>query len=227
LPRGDGRRLSARHSVHDSASSRAQLPDRPLPVAVLLAKCSQRSNENPSQYIYNALYHVSMNETAASTIRGARARSGLTQVQLAVKANVAQSVVSAYESARREPSLETLRKLVSAAGFDLNVVLVPSPSPSPSPRRGSVEINRSPLLRTLGTLGATDVRLFGSVARGDDGPDSDIDLLVDIAPDIGLFALGRMRSEAERILGSSVDIVPANSLKPDVAERALAEAISL
>ena len=106
-------------------------------------------------------------------------------------------------------------------------MLVPSPSPSPSPRRGSVEINRSRLLRTLGTLGATDVRLFGSVARGDDGPDSDIDLLVDIAPDIGLFALGRMRSEAERILGSSVDIVPANSLKPDVAERALAEAISL
>ena len=40
-------------------------------------------------------------------------------------------------------------------------------------------------------------------------------------------ALGRMRSGAERILGSSLDIVPVNSLKPDVAERALAEAISL
>jgi len=69
--------------------------------------------------------------------------------------------------------------------------------------------------------------LFGSRLKGEARPDSDIDLLVDIAPDIGLFALGRMRSEAERILGSSVDIVPANSLKPDVAERALAEAISL
>jgi predicted nucleotidyltransferase/DNA-binding XRE family transcriptional regulator len=166
-----------------------------------------------------------MAETAASTIRGARERAGLTQVQLAAKANIAQSVVSAYESSRREPSLETLRRLVSAAGFDLDVVLVPA-APMSS-RSRSVEGNRSRLLRSLRSLGATNVRLFGSVARGDDGPESDIDLLVDIAPDIGLFALGRMRSEAERILGSSVDIVPSNSLKPGVAERVLAEAISL
>jgi uncharacterized protein len=166
-----------------------------------------------------------MNETAASTLRDARARARLTQVELAAKANVAQSVVSAYESSRREPSLETLRKLVSAAGFDLDVVLIPAP-PTSSKRR-SVEGNRSRLLRTLGDLGARDVKLFGSVARGDDGPESDIDLLVDIPPEIGLFALGRMRSAAERILGSSVDIVPANSLKPDVADRVLAEAIAL
>jgi hypothetical protein len=166
-----------------------------------------------------------MNETAASTLRGARVRARLTQVELAAKANVAQSVVSVYESSRREPSLETLRKLVSAAGFDLDVVLVPS-MPASS-KRQSVEDNRSRLLRTLRSFGANNVRLFGSVARGDDGPDSDIDLLVDVAPGVGLFALGRMRSEAERILGSSVDIVPANSLKPDVAQRVLAEAISL
>jgi predicted nucleotidyltransferase len=74
-------------------------------------------------------------------------------------------------------------------------------------------------------MGASNVRLFGSVARRDDRPDSDIDLFVDIAPDIGLFALGKMRSEAERILGSRVGIVPADGLKPDVAERVLAEAI--
>jgi hypothetical protein len=118
-----------------------------------------------------------------------------------------------------------LRKLVSAAGFDLDLVLVPS-APTSS-RRRSVEGNRSRLLRTLRALGATNVQLFGSVARGDDGPESDIDLLVYVAPGVGLFALGRMRSEAERILGSSVDLVPANSLKPDVAERVLAEAVSL
>ena len=168
---------------------------------------------------------MNVNETAASTLRGARARARMTQVELAAKANVAQSVVSAYESSKREPSLETLRRLVSAAGFDLDVVLVPA-TPTSS-RRRSVENSRGRLLRALRSLGATNVRLFGSVARGDDGPDSDIDLLVDVAPDVGLFALGRMRSEAERILGRSVDIVPANSLKPDVANRVLAEAVSL
>lgn len=83
------------------------------------------------------------------------------------------------------------------------------------------------LQRTLGRLGARNIRLFGSVARGDDGPDSDVDLLVDVAPDVGLFALGRMRSEAERVLGTPVDVVPANSLKSDVVERVLAEAIAL
>ena len=166
-----------------------------------------------------------MNETAASTIRGARVSARLTQVQLAAKANVAQSVISAYESSSREPSLETLRKLVAAAGFDLDVQLIPS-APK-SARRKSVDGNASRLRRAFRLLGGSNVRLFGSVARGDDGPDSDIDLLVDVAPDVGLFALGRMRSEAERILGSSVDVVPANSLKQDVAQRVLLEAISL
>jgi predicted nucleotidyltransferase len=101
------------------------------------------------------------------------------------------------------------------------------PSPPTSSKRKSIEGNRSRLIRTLRSFGANNVRLFGSVARGDDEPDSDIDLLVDITPDVGLFALGMMRREAERILGSSVDIVPANSLKPDVAERVLAEAVAL
>lgn len=90
-----------------------------------------------------------------------------------------------------------------------------------------MEHNAGRLLRVLSSLGARNVRLFGSVARGEDAAGSDIDLLVDIEPTVGLFALGRMRSEAERILGTTVDIVPADSLKPDVAERVLAEAIPL
>lgn len=166
-----------------------------------------------------------MPETAASTIRAARIRAGLTQVELAANAHVAQSVVSAYEASKREPSFEMLRRLVSAAGFDLDVSLVPS-APM-SPLRRSVNVGARQLVRVLRSLGASNVRLFGSVARGEDRPESDIDLLVDVDPSVGLFALGRMRSEAERILGAPVDIVPANSLKPDVAERVLAEAIAL
>jgi predicted nucleotidyltransferase/DNA-binding XRE family transcriptional regulator len=166
-----------------------------------------------------------MINSAAAAIREARARARMTQTQLAARAQIAQSVVSAYESARREPSFETLRKLVGAAGFDLEVVL--SPSPERSALRASVDRNRVRLARALRKQGAKNVRLFGSVARGDDGPESDIDLLVDVSSGVGLFALGRMRNEAERILGSNVDIVPANSLKSDVAERVLAEAIAL
>lgn len=166
-----------------------------------------------------------MAHTAASTLRSARTRAGLTQTELASRAAISQSVVSAYESSKREPSFETLRRLVAASGFELDVVLVPTASAST--RMRAVDQNRTRLQRTLGKLGAHNIRLFGSVARGDDGPESDIDLLVDVRSNVGLFALGRMRSEAERILGATVDVVPANSLKPDVAERVLAEAVPL
>lgn len=166
-----------------------------------------------------------MNASAAAAIRQARKRAHMTQAQLAARAGVAQSVVSAYESSSREPGMTMLGKLVNAAGFDLVVSLMASTAKSP--RRISVDQHRAQLTRALRAHGGRNIRLFGSVARGDDGPESDIDLLVDVGPSVGLFALGRMRADAERILSSAVDIVPSNSLKPDVAERALAEAVPL
>ncbi len=166
-----------------------------------------------------------MIQSSAGTLRSARMRAGLTQTELAQRARISQSVVSSYESSKREPSFETLRRLVAATGFDLDMVLVPARPRSL--RRQAIDQNRVLLRRAFAKLGAHNIRLFGSVARGDDGPQSDIDLLVDVEPNVGLFALGKMRSEAERILGTPVDIVPANSLKPDVAERVLAEAIPL
>ena len=165
-----------------------------------------------------------MSISAAATILDARRRSGLTQAELGTRARVAQSVVSAYESGRREPGVETIRKLVNAAGFELTLAL--------TPRRRSrlqrlVDARRSALSKALTDLGASNIRLFGSVARGEDGPSSDVDLLVDVDASTGLFALGRMRSAAEAVLGTSVDIVPANSLKPDAVARIQAEAIPL
>jgi predicted nucleotidyltransferase/DNA-binding XRE family transcriptional regulator len=166
-----------------------------------------------------------MIQSAASTLRSARTRAGLTQTELAQRAGISQSVVSAYESSKREPSFETLRRLIMATGFDLDVVLVPARPRSP--RRQAIDRDAPRLRPAFAKLGAHNIRLFGSVARGDDGPESDIDLLVDLDPDVGLFALGRMRIEAERILGAPVDVVPANSLKPDVAERVFVEAVTL
>lgn len=73
--------------------------------------------------------------------------------------------------------------------------------------------------------GLSNVRVFGSVARGEDGPDSDVDLLVDLAPEVSLFDLGRAEVELERILERPVDVVPERMLKPRVA--ATVEAIAL
>jgi len=56
--------------------------------------------------------------------------------------------------------------------------------------------------------------VFGSVARGQDRPDSDVDLLADLPPGMGLLGLGRVQAELEAILGSPVDLVPAGDLEP-------------
>jgi predicted nucleotidyltransferase/DNA-binding XRE family transcriptional regulator len=165
-----------------------------------------------------------MTISAADTILDARRRSGLTQAELGARARVAQSVVSAYESGSRQPGVEMIRKLVNAAGFELTLGLTRRHR---SRLQRLVDSNRRDLVTALTNLGASNIRVFGSVARGDDGPDSDIDLLVDVDNSTGLFALGTMRSTAEAILGNSVDVVPANSLKPDAADRILSEAVPL
>lgn len=86
---------------------------------------------------------------------------------------------------------------------------------------------REALKGGLAPLGATNLAVFGSVARREESEDSDIDLLVDLDANVGLFAMLRMRSLAEQLLGRSVDIVPRVGLKADIAEVVLREAIAL
>lgn len=70
------------------------------------------------------------------------------------------------------------------------------------------------------------IRLFGSVARGDDGPDSDIDFLVDFDEGSSLFDLMRMTRELEELLGHPVDVVSAGGLK-DRDQHILSESVDL
>jgi len=83
------------------------------------------------------------------------------------------------------------------------------------------------LRRALMPLGAQSIRLFGSVARGDDTESSDIDLLVAVEPDVGLFTLLSMQREAEEILGRPVDLVPSTGLKPGIADAIERDSIAL
>ncbi len=114
-----------------------------------------------------------------------------------------------------------LERLVRAAGFELQISI-----DAPSRLADSVRAHRAEIIAALEALGATNIRLFGSVARGDDGPGSDVDLLVDIGPDVGLFALGRMETAAAEILGIPVDVVPSDGLKPAL-EHIISEATPL
>lgn len=75
--------------------------------------------------------------------------------------------------------------------------------------------------------GATNLRVFGSVARGEAKPSSDLDLLVDLEPGRSLVDLGGLLMDIADLLGVEVDVVTEASLKPRVRARVLAEAVRL
>jgi len=67
--------------------------------------------------------------------------------------------------------------------------------------------------------------IFGSVARDEAGPDSDIDLLVEFDRPVGLFAFVRTKQYLEQILGSRVDLVTPDALRREFRESVLREAV--
>jgi transcriptional regulator with XRE-family HTH domain len=70
---------------------------------------------------------------APTLLRTARARTGLSQAELARRAGTSQPVISAYEHGRRDPSTRTLRRLIAAAGEQLELRLAPTPPELPPP----------------------------------------------------------------------------------------------
>lgn len=157
--------------------------------------------------------------SAAALIRDARLRAELTQVQLAVRAGVTQSVISTYENGRREPSLAALQRLLLAAGFTTAIDL--QPIEDPPPLRERVASVRQDLTAIVHRYGGRNPRLFGSVARGEDGPSSDVDLMVDLDPGLGIFALMRIQDAAEQLLGVRVDVVDAAGMGVDAVRDAV------
>lgn len=165
--------------------------------------------------------------TAGALLRQARKRAGLSQVDLAARAGVTQSVISAYESGQRQPSLPTLARLVDAAGFELTLGLRRPPRRLSGPVGRRVRRHRNDLIAAAAAHGVSNLRVFGSVARGEDHPDSDVDLLADFPSGLTLFGLSRLEADLEAILGTRVDLIPAADLKPGVRERVESDLIAL
>jgi predicted nucleotidyltransferase len=75
--------------------------------------------------------------------------------------------------------------------------------------------------------GASNVRVFGSVGRGEEAATSDLDLLVDMSEGRTLFDLISLSNELEDVLGMEVDVVTERGLSPYLRERILSEAVTL
>ena len=86
---------------------------------------------------------------------------------------------------------------------------------------------RDEILRLAQRYHAENVRVFGSVARGDATDASDVDLLVNTRPGCSLLDLGGLLEDLKELLGCPVDLVTEDGLKPRLRERVLREALPL
>ena len=86
---------------------------------------------------------------------------------------------------------------------------------------------RDVILRIAATYGASNVRVFGSLARGETSTSRDVDILVDLDPDRSLMDLGGLLMDLEEVLHLPVDVATEDMLRPKVRERALLDAVPL
>lgn len=90
-----------------------------------------------------------------------------------------------------------------------------------------LETHREDVLRLASRHGASNVRVFGSLARGDAGADSDVDLLVNLDKGRSLLDLGALLEDLKALLGREVDVVTEKGLRARIRNRVLKEAVPL
>ena len=152
----------------------------------------------------------------------------MSQAALAERAKTSQPAIARYEAGAASPSLGTLERILTASGSSLVLRATRrrrrSRQPSSGRRLALIRRLRSRLQAAAERHGVRDLRVFGSVARGDETPESDIDLLVDLDPERTLLDLIGFQQEAEGILGAGVDVASPRMMKERVRARALREA---
>ncbi|HQD15268.1 MAG TPA: nucleotidyltransferase family protein [Ottowia sp.] len=90
-----------------------------------------------------------------------------------------------------------------------------------------IEAHREQLLLLAHRRGITGLRVFGSMARDEARDDSDVDLLVTLAPGTSALALGGLLLDAQELLGRHVDVVTEAGLHPALRDRVQADAVAL
>ncbi|BBJ27753.1 nucleotidyltransferase family protein [Athalassotoga saccharophila] len=90
-----------------------------------------------------------------------------------------------------------------------------------------VDFIRSQILPVFKKYNVKRAGIFGSVARGEDNIQSDVDILIELDDNLSLFDYIRMKLEIEEILGKSVDLVEYNAIKPSIKNKILEEEIRI
>lgn len=96
-----------------------------------------------------------------------------------------------------------------------------------APLRELVDAHRAEIRAIVARHRGRSVAIFGSVARGDEGPHSDIDFLVEFEPGVRPFELLALGAELEEALGVRIDVGTPESLRAGIRDEVLAEAVRL
>ena len=148
---------------------------------------------------------------AAETIRQARAEAGLTQSELARRAGIRQASISKFESGRERPRPETYARILEAARVRPSIAL---------------QRHRAAVIEAARRRRASNVRVFGSIARGEDDFSSNVDLLVTFEEDASVLDAAGLMLDLEKILSVRVDVL-SDRVEGRIRDRAIAEAIAL
>jgi len=90
-----------------------------------------------------------------------------------------------------------------------------------------IEEHREEIKHLAALRGASRVRVFGSRARGEARPDSDVDILVDLEKGRSALALGGLLMDLQDLLGKRVDVLTPAALHPKIREKILEQAVDL
>lgn len=163
---------------------------------------------------------------AARLIKEARTAAGLTQAELAQRAGTSQPTIAAYEAGDKVPNVSTLERVLGATGTTLTAIRSQGSQRSGRLRR-LLEQRRAEIVELATRHHARNVRVFGSVARGEETEASDIDLLVDMDPGRSLLDQVRLRRELAELLAVEVDVVTTGGLLARDESSILGEAVPL
>lgn len=160
-------------------------------------------------------------------VRAARRESGLTQTALSRAVRIGRTALARLESGDRRMSAAEAIRFARVLRLSIPSLLGEDGDPGPSDIGALVRAKRREIRRICARHGATEPRLFGSVARGDAGPNSDVDFLVELAPDRTLFDLVGLQNDLADLLGRPVDVGTTRMLKSAIRERVLRDAVPL
>lgn len=160
----------------------------------------------------------------------ARQAAGLTQADLAARVGTTQSAIARMEGGAVTPTVDTLCRLSDVLGIRFTIApnsgLVALPAECSAPTLREMRARRKEIMRIGALHGARNLRVFGSVARGEAGPESDVDFLVELDQDRTVLDLSSLILDLREALGRAVHVVEARESSP-VAESIRREAVAL